>query len=430
MAEGGRNLRIKPFTVEEDHIAMGEKWEEWLDELERELRFFRISDAEDKKDAMLIYGGVEVRRLDKSLQDPSEGDLYAKLKGKLTKKKAHYARYLFLKTRPQAGESTISDAARLREKAMSCDFHDCDERILEQIIQTTDNAELVRKALHKKWTLKQTLAEMQLLENTPEQVKAMGQHDTHDVAKIDKRKKNINRRSQNERNIEKGRPYKYCDKTNPRQKKLCPAYAKYCSKCGKPNHFATVCMSAKQSRNLLMGNRSHGTNRDVKLAVNDSNTDDSQSDSDQSIDFIDESVRHLTVGKIKVSEVSDLEKTVPIVINDVIVHMEPDSGADDNVMDECQYRALKRKTYDDITLKASSTKLSTLPNELKVSGEFKATARNQTRGTETTFVVIKGKIKSPPLIGRALTELGMIEIRPDGSLREADELRIRYSNNV
>ena len=148
-----------------------------------------------KKNAMLIYGGVEVRRLDKSLQDPSEGDVYTKLKRKLTnyfapKKNAHYARYLFLKTRSQAGESTISYAARLREKAMSCDFHDCDERILEQIIQTTDNAELVRKALHKKWTLQQTLAEMQLLENTSEPVKVMGQHDTHDVAKIDTRKKN------------------------------------------------------------------------------------------------------------------------------------------------------------------------------------------------------------------------------------------------
>ena len=55
MAEGGRNLRINQFTVDEDHIATGEKWDEWLEELEREMRFFRISDAADKKDAMLIY---------------------------------------------------------------------------------------------------------------------------------------------------------------------------------------------------------------------------------------------------------------------------------------------------------------------------------------------------------------------------------------
>ena len=84
MAEGGRNLKINPFTVDEDHLAMSEKWDEWLDELEREMRFFCISDAADKKDAMLIYGGVEIRRLDKSLQDPrGEDDIYSKLKGKL-----------------------------------------------------------------------------------------------------------------------------------------------------------------------------------------------------------------------------------------------------------------------------------------------------------------------------------------------------------
>ena len=116
MAEGGRNLRINPFTVDEDHIATGEKWDEWLEELEREMRFFRISDANDKKDAMLIYGGAEIRRLEKSLKDPEEGDIYVKLKGKLTeyfapKKNKHYARYLFLKMRPHAGEGTMSYAA-------------------------------------------------------------------------------------------------------------------------------------------------------------------------------------------------------------------------------------------------------------------------------------------------------------------------------
>ena len=100
-------------------------------------------------------------------------------------------------------------------------------------------------------------------------------------------------------------------------------------------------------------------------------------------------MRHLTVEKIKVNKVSDFEKTVPIVINDVIVHMEPDSGADVNVMDEYHYMTLKRKSYENIALQESSTRLNTLQNELHVSGEFKATARNETRGTDTTFVVIK-----------------------------------------
>ena len=59
---------------------------------------------------------------------------------------------------------------------------------------------------------------------------------------------------------------------------------------------------------------------------------------------------------------------MPIVINDVIVHMEPDSGADVNVMDEYHYMALKRKSYENIALQESSTRLNTLQNELHVSG--------------------------------------------------------------
>ena len=165
------------------------------------------------------------------------------------------------------------------------------------------------------------------------------------------------------------------------------------------------------------------TKQDIKRATNESETESTEGD-DQDNDFIEESVRHLRIGKIKVNRESDYEKTVPIVINDIIVPMEPDSRADVNVMDKNQYQALKRKRYDTIRLDDSSVKLSTLQKELKVFGEFKATARNQTRGAETTFIVVKGKINSPLLLGRkALFELGMLNIRPDVSLKESNELK-------
>ena len=54
----------------------------------------------DKKDAMIIYGGNEIARLEKSLPDPGVGDVYTKLRTKLNghfipKKNKHHARYLF-----------------------------------------------------------------------------------------------------------------------------------------------------------------------------------------------------------------------------------------------------------------------------------------------------------------------------------------------
>jgi hypothetical protein len=84
MAEGGRCVRISPFTVAEDHKATGDRWDDWLYELERDMRFFRIREPENKKDAMLIFVGEEIRRLSKSLQNTGEGDVYTKLRDKLS----------------------------------------------------------------------------------------------------------------------------------------------------------------------------------------------------------------------------------------------------------------------------------------------------------------------------------------------------------
>ena len=160
--------------------------------------------------------------------DPGDGDLYTKLKGKLTdyfspKKNIHYSRYLFLKMRPHIGESTIAYAARLREKAANCEFHDRDERILEHIIQTSDNSELIRKVLHKKWTLQQTLAEMQVLEDTSMQVEAMGHQNNTNVSKINRKRTDRRQYPAAEQNNTRAKSCRYCGRAHPMKKELCPA---------------------------------------------------------------------------------------------------------------------------------------------------------------------------------------------------------------
>ena len=43
-----------------------------------------------------------------------------------------------------------------------------------------------------------------------------------------------------------------------------------------------------------------------------------------------------------------LEKTIPLMLNDVHILAEPDTGADVNVMDEYQYRALLHRSGQEI----------------------------------------------------------------------------------
>lgn len=98
--------------IPDETNSMGKAWEEWLEGIEREFHYFKIVEAVD------IYGGKEIARLEKSLPNAEIEDVYEKLRTKLNehftpKKNKHYARYLFLKMRQHVGETTSAYAARL-----------------------------------------------------------------------------------------------------------------------------------------------------------------------------------------------------------------------------------------------------------------------------------------------------------------------------
>ena len=127
-----------------------------------------------------------------------------------------------------------------------------------------------------------------------------------------------------------------------------------------------------------------------------------------------------------------LEKTVSLMVNDMCIRGKPDSGADVNVMDEFQFRALQSRSTANLELQRSKIKLMALQKELPVKGEFKAILRNKTCGILLKILVVKGRINSHKLINKTTsTELGMLRIRDDGSFAEPNELRMsRMQGNV
>ena len=192
-----RQLKASPFVPDKsDQLGTAQNWESWLESFERELRFFKITDTQDKVDALIIYGGNTISTLDKSLPNPTEGDLddYGKLKKKLNdyflpKKNKHHARYKFLKTRPEPGETVSAYATRLREKASECEFTDGDDQILEHLIQTITDKRLVHKAISKKWSLDEFTTEAAQLEDVQLQVRDMtvAPDEKKDVASVKKK---------------------------------------------------------------------------------------------------------------------------------------------------------------------------------------------------------------------------------------------------
>ncbi|ESO95955.1 hypothetical protein LOTGIDRAFT_175011 [Lottia gigantea] len=108
--------------------------------------------------------------------------------------------------------------------------------------------------------------------------------------------------------------------------------------------------------------------------------------------------------------------------------MDLDSGADVNIMDEYQFKALVHRTSINPMLEKTNISLSTLQNKLQIKGEFHTIIRRKTRGVPARVIVIKGKMKSLPLLSRkTMVELGMLEIRPDGSLLTMNDLRMHES---
>ena len=63
VGDNRHDLQISPFisTTDPDENAL--QWTRWLKHFCRKLRFFRVSNVQDKVDAFYIYGGAEIENL-------------------------------------------------------------------------------------------------------------------------------------------------------------------------------------------------------------------------------------------------------------------------------------------------------------------------------------------------------------------------------
>ena len=286
-----RNLRVLPFLPPEDQLSIGKAWEEWLEEIEREFRYFKITSVQDKTDAIIIYGGKEIARLARILpykEDPNcELYEYRKLKMRLNdyfipKKNKHYARYMFLKMRPELEETTVAYATRLREKAHDYNFgSNYDERILEHLIQTIANSTLIQKCISKSWNLQEFLMEAQQIEDISAQMQEMKpNYYNKEIHKVKAQQSNID----NSGTYFKSETCSYCGLTGVHPKgRNCPAYGVQCEICNKYDHFTSVCRFNRRKQDaetkLLKGNHyEHVRKWRIKTAKEDHSESDTSSD--------------------------------------------------------------------------------------------------------------------------------------------------------
>ena len=257
-----RHLNIKPFIVSSDNNDTAVRWDKWKKEIERQFRFFGLTDAQTKKDGLIIYGGSHIADLEDSLPEvpaPAGEDEYARLIKKLDKnflprKNKDYARFQFGNLTQSRDESMAAYYTRIREIARKCEFTDENEMIRDHLIKTMTSGQLRIKTIRNNLTLAQILDEAAIDEESSAQAAAIERRLKEESEA--KMVKQITKKQTRE-------PLKECDRCGTRHAaRNCRAYGAECHKCGKRNHYAKVCRSGeKESRRKENGKREQNHQR-------------------------------------------------------------------------------------------------------------------------------------------------------------------------
>ena len=191
-----------------------------------------------------------------------------------------YERYVF-NNRNQATDETIDAyTSALRTMASTCQFGVLKEELIRDRIVCGIRENTTRKKLlqeSNKLDLRKAIDICRSSESTTAKIKAMTSNkeaDVHVVRKMHVPQKKPPPRDKERKTNPQMVDCKFCGQHHEKSKHKCPAYGRYCSKCGKPNHFAKKCKT---------GNHSGGARKGPKKSVHQIEEDyDSECDSSAS----------------------------------------------------------------------------------------------------------------------------------------------------
>ena len=189
-------------------------------------------------------------------------------------------------------------ATRTREKAHECEFGDTnDERILEHLIQTIENQQIIQKCISKSWTLQQFLTEAGQIEDISSHHDMKADPAYRVIAKVMSRRRNQKSRHPEYDERDGRAEYRtYCGLTRAHPRgKHCPAYGTQCNICEKFNHFSFVCRANVTQEAVMVQKSPLYHYRKKKPSIKITEEVDYRSDTSSDEDFIEKSLMHMSI---------------------------------------------------------------------------------------------------------------------------------------
>ena len=271
---------------------------------------------EVKSATLLHFAGPEALEICNTFTWTEEGDkkkidkILEKFEEYCTpRKNITWERHIFNTRAQQPGENIDQYSTDLRKKASSCEFGTLRDSLRDRFVcWIRDDRTRSRLLKEADLTLARVIDKCRADEITASQIKVLANPSIKPTEpelglQLVKSKNRATRRIQQSR---------WCGEDH--RQGQCPAFGKYCDKCGKRNHFARVCKSTLQKK----------ARPKIQAIQNDSNDDD---------DFIVDAIHR---------DKSKQDWHVKLAINRHTLLFKIDTGAQCNVLSKAMFNAVSK----------------------------------------------------------------------------------------
>ena len=216
-----------------------------------------ITDDKQKHALLLYQAGQETQEILETFTNT--GDDYKTTIEKLDqyfmlKKNVDYEIFQFRQA-IQKPEDTVDqfDIPRLRKLAIHCEFTDLDKELRSTVIQHCKSNRLRRFVLRgDELTLDKLLSKARVLEASENQAEGMERASTSVDTVLLLQKQQLKSKGQigSSRFQQGSGVCRQCGFSWPHVSSPCPAIGRMCNNCGKPNHFAKMCLTKSHTTEL------------------------------------------------------------------------------------------------------------------------------------------------------------------------------------